>query len=168
MKGVSTSVIEQVDVPREQFFYWFLSVSLDKIMHSYTILPGVSSVRNQTGPMHQAGASREIVFTDGSTAVEKILSSDPPAVINYTVYNLTSIFRFLVRDGEAQIIFRELSPDETAVDWRYTYFGHNWLAELILRILIPLFWRGFMRATLSRAKLLAEVELSSQTTSVAA
>jgi len=158
----------KVNVPRERFFYWFLSVELEKIMHSYAILPGVSSTRNQTGLMHQVGASREIVFTDGSSAIEKILSSDPPGIINYRVYNLTSIFRYLVRDGDAQFTLHEQSPNETIVDWRYTFYGHNRLAQLILQPLVSTMWRGFMRATLSRAKLLAEVELSSHPSSIAA
>lgn len=168
LQGVSTSTAVKVNMPREQFFYWFLSVDLPRIMHGYMILPGVASTQGQTGPMHQVGVTRQIVFLDGTSATEEIVQSDPPSSLSYRVHSLTSPFRLLVRHGEARLAFNQPSPSETAVEWRYTFHGHSRLAELILRPLVALFWRGFLRATLLRAKHLAEAEGKSSSSSVAA
>lgn len=161
MTGASTIVTMTIRVPRERFFYWLLSVDLSKIMHRYAILPGVVTTRNQTGPMHEVGASRQIVFTDGSTAVEEIIASDPPRMLDYRVVQLTSPFRHLVREGRPQIIYREVSEGVTEMEWRYTFYGHNWAATLLLKPLVWTFWRGFLRSTLVRAKALAEAEAQS-------
>jgi hypothetical protein len=158
VNAASTSVALNVHVPRERFFYWFLSADLPKIMRSYAILPGVASTRNQTGPMYQVGVTRQLLFLDGTSAVEEITDSDPPRSLGYRVYGLTSAFHYLVRDGTAQILFRESSPQETTVEWRYAFQGHSWLAALILPPLVSSFWRGFLRATLLRAKHLAEAD----------
>jgi len=156
MNGASTTVVTTVHAPREWFFYWFLSVDLPKIMHRYGILPSVVSTRDQTGPMYQAGSTRVIQFSDGSTAVEEITSCDPPSRVIYRVGQVTSMFRHLVREGRAQITFLQSPTGGTSVEWRYTFYGHNWAATLLLRPLVSTLWRGFLQSTLSRAKQLAE------------
>jgi hypothetical protein len=158
MESASTTVVITIHAPRDWFFYWFTSVDLAKIMHRFAILPGVVTTRKQTGPMHEAGARREILFSDGTTAVEEITSSDPPRTVNYRVGQLTSMFRHLVKEGRAQITFHAESPGATLVEWHYTFYGHNWAASLLLRPLVSIFWGGFLQSTLSRAKVLAEAE----------
>jgi hypothetical protein len=159
MKGASTIVTTTIDASRERVFYWFSSADPSRFEHRYGIMPGVVGIRNQTGPMHEPRSTREVLLSDGSTAFEEIESSDPPKSVRYRVSKLTSAFRYLVREGNAQISFRELPSGGTLVEWRYTFIGHNWLASLILQPLVRLFWRGFMNSALSRARRLAEVEL---------
>jgi len=158
--GASAIVVSSVKVPRSRFFYWFLSVDLHKIMHRYAILPAVIATSDQTGPMDKAGSKRVIRFSDGSSAVEQILESDPPNRIVYRVGELTSLFRYLVKEGRAQILFHQTAPRETTVEWRYIFYGRNWLASLLLKPLVSILWRGFMRSALLRARRLAEHELS--------
>ncbi len=160
MKGVSTSVDTRTTIPRERFFYWFLSADPSKIFHRYAILPGIVESRNQTGPMHVAGSSRQFIFSDGTSANEEIVSSDPPKVFHYRIFNLTSMFRYLVREGNASFTFTNVPSGGTHIEWRYTFTGHNWLAELILQPLVSTLWRGYMRSALERAKNLSQIELS--------
>lgn len=161
MHSASTTVVTTIRAPRDWFFYWFTSVDLAKIMHRYVFLPGVVATRKETGPMHQAGVTREILFSDGTSAVEEITSSDPPSSVNYRVSQLTSMFRVLVKEGRAQITFHEESASATTVEWSYTFYGHSWAASLLLQPLVSLFWRGFLQSTLSRARHLAEAEAPS-------
>ncbi len=160
MNGASTRVDSTINIPRERFFYWFLSVDPPKIFHRYAILPGIVESRNQTGPMHLPGSNRQFVFSDGTSANEEIISSNPPESVHYRVYNLTSMFRHLVREGNASFTFSELPSGGTHIEWRYTFTGHNWLAELILQPLVSTLWRGFMQSALTRAKKLSMKELS--------
>jgi len=164
MKTASTTVVTTIRAPRDWFFYWFVSVDLSKIMHPYAILPAVVATRDQTGPMHQAGSSRVIQFSDGSRAVEEIISCDPPSRVDYRVGQLTSMFRYLVKEGRAQIRFDPSPTGGTAVEWQYTFYGRNWVAALLLKPLVSVFWKGFLRSALLRARQLAEAEAPSQST----
>jgi len=160
--GASTTAVITIAVPRDWFFWWFLSVDLSKIMHRYGVLPSVVATRGQTGPMHVAGSSRVIQFSDGSTAVEEVTSCDPPRKVIYRVRELTSMFRHLVTEGRGEITFQESPTGGTAVEWRYTFAGRNLAATLLLRPLVSSIWRGYMRSALSRAKHLAEAEVPSR------
>jgi hypothetical protein len=160
MNGASTTVSTTINIPRDQFFYWFLSVDPPKFLHRYAILPAVVEARNQTGPMYVPGSTREFVFSDGTTASEEIVGSDPPKSVHYRIFNLTSIFRYLVREGNASFDFDELQSGGTQIEWRYTFTGHNWLANLILQPLVSILWRGFMQSALSRAKQISKEVLS--------
>lgn len=160
MKGASTVVAAEVNAPRERFFYWFLSINPAKIFHRYAILPAVVAAKGQTGPMHRTGAARELQLSDGTTAFEEILGSDPPRRVDYRVSRLTGVFRHLVEEGRAQITFGRAPDGGTSVAWRYKFYGRNWAASLLLRPVVSWFWRGFIRSALLRAKRLAESELS--------
>lgn len=160
MKGASTVVTATVNAPRALFYYWFLSVDPAKILRRYAILPSIAAARNQTGPLYLPGTTREFLFSDGTTAFEEILGSDPPSRVDYRVGRLTSMFRHLIREGRAQITFREQPQGGTHVEWRYTFYGRNRAASLLLRPMVAVLWRGFIRAALLRAKRLAESELS--------
>lgn len=162
MGSASTTVISTIRVPRDWFFFWFLSVDVPKIMHGYAILPGVVATRNQTGPIYEPGNSRELLFSDGSSAFEEILSSEPPKSLDYRVSRITSIFRHLVRDGRARITFDPSPAGGTVVQWHYTFYGHNWAASLLLKPMVAVFWSGFLRSTLARARDLAEAEAPRQ------
>ena len=72
----------------------------------------------------------------------------------------SSMFRYLVREGHASFTFSELPSGGTHIKWHYTFTGHNWLAELILKPLVPTLWKGFMRQALENAKALSEEEIS--------
>jgi hypothetical protein len=158
MNSASTTVVTTIRAPRDWFFYWFTSIDLPRIMHRYLLLPAVTAISDQTGPMDRVGSKRVIQFSDGSTAIEEITRSDPPNKIHYRVGELTSMFRHLVKEGRANITFHQNRPSETTVEWQYTFYGHNWFATLLLQPLISIFWKGFMRSALIRAQQLAEQE----------
>ena len=158
MNPVSTKVSAEIEVPRDRFFYWFTSVDLPKVMHRYGPLSGVVGIRDQTGPMHVPGSSRVLLLSDGTTAIEEVIGCDPPKEVVYRLYQLTSFFRYLVAEARGEIGFSETRNGGTSVEWRYSFFGRNPVATLVLQILIPLLWNGFMQAALTRCKYLAEAE----------
>lgn len=158
MDPVSTKVSAEIEMPRDRFFYWFTSVDLPKVMDRYGPLPGVVGIQDQTGPMHVPGSSRVLLLSDGTTAIEEVISCDPPKEVEYRLYQLTSFFRHLVAEARGEIGFGETRDGGTSVEWRYSFFGRNLAATLVLQILIPLLWNGFMQAALTRSKYLAEAE----------
>lgn len=161
MDSVSTKVSAEIGAPCDWFFYWFLSVDLAKIMPAYGLIPGVVGVEEQTGPMHVIGSSRRLRLTDGTTAVEQVTSCEPPREVQYRLYELTNLFRHLVAEARAEIRFREFQEDYTRVEWQYTFFGRSPVAALVLKLLIPLQYKGFMQSALDRSKRLAEEQARS-------
>jgi hypothetical protein len=156
--SVSTKISAEIGVPRDWFFFWFTAVDLSRIMHGYGPLPGVVGVVDQTGPMHLAGSTRVLELSDGTTATEQVVSCDPPRQVDYRLYQLTGLFRHFVDEARGQIRFGETPEAGTRVEWRYSFFGRSWGATLILKILVPIFWRGFMRSALDRSCQLAQAE----------
>lgn len=161
MDSVSTKVSAEVGAPRDWFFDWFLSVDLAKIMPAYGLIPGVVGVEEQSGPMHIIGSSRRLRLTDGTTAVEQVTGCEPPREVQYRLYELTNLFRHLVAEARAEIWFREIQEDHTRVEWQYTFFGRSLVATLVLKLLIPLQYKGFMQSALDRSKRLAEEQARS-------
>jgi hypothetical protein len=158
MNPVSTMVSAEIDVGRDWFFYWFTAIDLTRVMHKYGPLPGVVGVKDQTGPMHLPGSSRVLLLSDGTTATEQVISCDSPRQVDYRLYQLTGLFRRFVDEAGGQIRFSETPAAGTRVEWRYSFFGRNWATTLVLKMLIPVFWRGFMRSALARSLQLAEEE----------
>lgn len=93
--------------PRDQFFYWLLSLDPSRFMRRYGIIPAVVGIQNQTGPMHVLGSARDLVLSDATMATEEILAANPPESVEYRLTNLTNAFRYLVREGNASFSFRE-------------------------------------------------------------
>jgi hypothetical protein len=119
----------------------------------------VVEARNQTGPMHIPGSTRDFILSDGTSTTEEILASDPPNSIQYRISNLTNMFRYLVEEGNASFTFIELPSGETQIDWQYAFIGRNPITVLILKPIVSTLWKGFMHSALSRVKLLAEKDL---------
>ena len=161
MDPVSTKVSVQIAAPGEWFFYWFLSVDLAKIMPRHGLIPGIVGVEDQTGPMHVPGSSRRLRLTDGTTAMEQITSCEPPREVQYRLYELTNLFRHLVAEAHAEIWFREIQEHRTRVEWQYTFLGRSLVSTLVLKLLIPHQYRGFMQSALDRSKRLAEEQARS-------
>lgn len=159
MDPVSTKVSAEIGVPRDWFFYWFTSIDLSRVMRRYGPLPGVVGIEDQTGPMHVPGSSRVLLLSDGTTAIEQVTSCNPPKEVKYRLYQLTSFFRYLVAEAQGEIWFRETPNVGTRVEWRYSFFGRSLVTTLVLKILIPLLWRGFMQSALTRSKCLAEAQV---------
>lgn len=159
LKNASTTVTINVAAPREWFFYRFFAIDVPGVMHRYGIVPGVVDVTDQTGPMHLVGSSRVIHFDDGGTAFEEILDSNPPHQVRYRLYKMTNLFRFLVREGRAHVIHTEDQLGGTKVEYSYAFYGHNWLATLVLKPLVAIFMKGYLGKALERIKQIAETEI---------
>lgn len=158
MVPVSTQVSVEVGVSREWFFYWFTSVDLPKVMQKYGPIPGVAGIEEQTGPMHVPGSSRVLLLSDGTTAIEQVTSVEPPREVKYLLHELTGFFRHFVVEAQGELWFSEVGTRSTRVEWRYSFIGRNPAATLVLKLLIPLFWKGYMRSALTRSRRLAETQ----------
>lgn len=72
------------------------------------------------------------------------------------------VFRFLVREAQAQFTYQPDPDGGMIVTWRYTLFAHNRAARLLLEPMVAIFWRGFMSGALRRARQLAQAEWLAQ------
>jgi hypothetical protein len=160
MNAASTTASITVNSDKEEFFYWLMSVDPPKFLRRYFMIPGVVEVRNQSGPMHIPGSTREFILSDGTSTLEEVLASDPPHSIHYRITDLTNMFGYLVKEGNASFTFAGLPSGGTRADWHYAFTGRNPVAALMLKALVSTLWKGHMRTALARVKLLAEKELA--------
>jgi len=86
------------------------------------------------------------------------MSCDPPNEVKYRLCKLTNFFRYLVSEAQGEIKFTETGNKGTTVVWGYSFFGRGVFANLLLKILVPVLWKGFMQSTLNKSKQLAESE----------
>ncbi len=106
---------------------------------------------------HTWGSTRVAVLSDGSTTFEEVMASEEGRFFAYKVSKFTNMFRYLVKEARGERVFVEVDfADTVAVKWTYAFYTKNFLATVFLLPIMKVFWKGYMRRTLSIIKTLAE------------
>ena len=130
-----------------------LTLDTREIMKGYAFLPSVVEIKDQTGKWDIPGSTRVAVLSDGSTTFEEVTACEEARYFSYKVSKFTNMFRHLVNDACGEWIFTEGdSPNTTSVKWTYTFYTKNLFATIILWSILKVFWRRYMRRTLSIIK----------------
>ena len=80
----STTVATVIDMPPEDFFAWYLHEPIENFMLGTLIVPPITATQAIPGPeWGKPGSSRKIFFKDGTTSLERILSTDLPRSYKY-------------------------------------------------------------------------------------
>jgi hypothetical protein len=130
-------------------------VDLSLVFKGWGPFPAVRGVRNQTGAWDHAGASRNPILSDGSTATEKLTEYTAGYSFAYEVTDFTNVLlRGLVCSVRGEWTF---TPDGsgTLIRWTYEFMPlrrRYWLVRLILASL----WRHYMQAGIEAAARVAE------------
>lgn len=147
----------QIKLPHQKLFELFFTLDLRDIMKGYAFLPRVVGIREQSGKWSIPGSTRITMLSDGSTAFEEVTACEAPRFFSYRIRNFTNIFRHLVSEARGEWVFAEAdSSNATSVQWVYTFYLKNWFATVLLLPILTVFWRRYMRRTLTIIKKLAE------------
>jgi hypothetical protein len=149
MPVVATTVTRRIAEPRDAVFARFIPIRLEDILHRFGPVPAVVGTSGQTGPWDVVGSSRTVHLSDGSTAHERVTACETPRYFAYTVSDVTSPIRVLTREARGQWWF-DAAGDATEVRWTYAFEARSAATALLLRPIVALAWRGFMRAALDR------------------
>lgn len=150
MPTPSATVTASTDEDRDALFARFIPVKLEDILTGWGPVPAVVRSSNQSGPWDVAGSSRTVHLKDGSTAREAVTECRTPAYFAYTVKDFTNPVKFLAREARGQWWFDERPGGGTDVRWTYAFIPHNAVAGAVLRPIVAVAWRNFMRSGLDR------------------
>ncbi len=114
------------------------------------IIPGVRSVKGQTGPWSSPGQTRTLTLTDGSTVEETLVALHADGY-RYRIAKFSGLFRFIVAEANARFDVAAHAGGST-LTWTYAFTPKGAMAAAILSFLVDSQWNGFMDAALSRLK----------------
>ncbi|MBB6428940.1 SRPBCC family protein [Algisphaera agarilytica] len=125
----------EYDVSPEVFWERFFDTPLADILRPSPTFPGVERTVLLVGnDWDHPGARRRLEFLDGHSAVEELLTFDPPRAFSTQFWALTSDDRRGVAHGVSRWTVTPLDGGERSrVRWRYGLLPHNPVVGLIVR-----------------------------------
>jgi hypothetical protein len=152
--GSFTAVVE-IDIAGTQaaIFEYIVPIDLPLIFTGYGPLPAVNGVQNQTGGWNEAGQTRTVTLSDGSTARELLTKYDYPQYFSYTVSNFSGVLRLLTISANGEWWFKtNQSSGATSVKWSYSFNSRSLLSSPVLWFITSFLWRGYMNKAIKLCK----------------
>lgn len=118
-------------------------------------IKGVKSVDIIDGPYTRPGAKRIVLFQNGDTVQEELLTWNHFSSYEYKVTAFSDFLKKLTDAAFGQFWF-EPSNGQTKITWRYSYTYKNNYSRLILWLFNGLFFRKFMQSGLNNVKVQLE------------
>jgi len=157
MKSATATVTTTVKASREKTFWHIVPIDLTSIFTGFGPLPSVTGTLNQTGPWDDAGRSRTVVFSDGSSARETLTSYEYPNRFAYRITEFTGVLRFLASEARGEWWFEDVPGlAATSVRWRYEFVSRSAILKPLVSLFTRSLWRSYMGKALRLAK--AQVE----------
>jgi hypothetical protein len=153
MKSAAATVITMVEASREKTFLHIVPIDLTSIFTGYGPLPSVTQTLNQTGPWDAAGRTRNVVFSDGSSARETLTSYDYPKRFAYRITEFTGVLRLLASEARGEWWFENVpGRSATSVRWRYEFISRSAILKPLVSLFTRSLWRGYMAKALRLSK----------------
>ena len=162
-----TAVVEtEIAETQAAVFEYIVPIDLPQIFTGYGPLPAVNGVQNQTGGWNEAGQTRTVTLSDGSTACELLTKYDYPHYFSYTVSDFSGVLRFLTVSANGEWWF-ETNPSSgaTSVKWSYSFNSGSLIAAPVLWFITSFLWRGYMNKAIKLCKFHIENKASQQSAS---
>lgn len=129
-----------IAIPADTFFDWYMYEPLENFMHGAMIVPGIARTEPLPGPeWGKAGSARKIVFRDGSTALERILSTDLPRSYSYQPWAYTNPVR-IMSDYAVSDMSAVPEGDGTRIVWDYGFHARSRLFMPLLQAFVSINW----------------------------
>lgn len=140
--GYATCRVESlINIPAESFFDWYMHEPIENFMLGTLIVPPITGTEALPGPAWgEAGAARKIFFKDGSSSLERILSTDLPRSYSYQPWAYTSPVR-LLSDYATSTMNALPEGDTTRIVWDYGFHARNAIAKPLLKGFVSLDWK---------------------------
>jgi hypothetical protein len=114
-------------------------------------IPGVVAVHDEPADFfNEAGQSRILENSDGSTVIETITALNPPYSIDYMVTDLTNSFRYLTSGARSGFELEPVGDRQTRITWRYVWNARNVALLPPLWLIAHIAFRRYMRHMLER------------------
>ncbi|WP_411880844.1 SRPBCC family protein [Polaromonas sp. YR568] len=157
MPSTAATVTTSIEAPAEKAFLHIVPIALASIFTGYGPLPSVTGTLDETGPWDAAGRSRTVVFSDGSSARETLVSYEYPSRFAYRITGFTGVLRFLASEAHGEWWFESVpGRSATSVRWRYEFISRSGILKPLVGLFTRTLWRGYMGKALRLAR--AQVE----------
>ena len=152
MPALATQVSITIKANQEATFTHIVPIDLTTIFTGYGPLPAVVGAQDQTGGWDEAGQTRTVQLSDGSTAQERLDEYSHPDYFSYTVRDFSGVLRFLTTSANGAWWFVQQEEGATLVKWRYAFNPRSFVAVPVLWVVTHLLWGRYMAKALSLAK----------------
>ncbi len=144
----------EIESPVKQSFEYIVPVDLPHIFKRYKNLPAIDST-NAKEIWYTPGMQRTIFFEDGNSAHEYLLTVNPHHDFSYRIDSFTSPLKRLAKQINGKWVFSETKDGKTKIVWTYEIEHKNFLARMMINILV----RNNMRSLLNNALLILKEDL---------
>ena len=152
MVALATHVSTVINANQAETFTHIAPIDLTSIFTGYGPLPAVVGTKDQTGQWDEAGQTRTVELSDGSTAQEKLNTYAHPTYFSYTVSNFSGSLLFLTTSANGEWWFEQQASGKTGVKWRYAFNARSPFAVPLLWFIANVLWHRYMAKALSLAK----------------
>ena len=150
-KNPQTVVEMTVNAPIETAFHYIAPINLMHIFRGTALIPAIVDTSIKEG-WNKAGLSRTIYFKDGSTSQETLLTMQPPTAFSYKNEGFTSlVLKSLLSRLEGEWLFTDLGGDRTKIEWTYRTIPTNFVARLIIEVVLIKAIRSMLKNALTIA-----------------
>jgi hypothetical protein len=130
-----------INLPADKFFDWYMHEPIENFMLGTLIVPRITGTQALPGPKWgEPGAARKIAFKDGTTSLERILSTDLPRSYSYQPWAYTSPVR-LLSDYAVSTMSALAHDGKCRIVWDYGFHARNSLALPLLGAFVSLDWK---------------------------
>ena len=141
-----------VDCNKEKAFRYISGGShLSHWLKTSGPIAGEKKVEVIQGPYSKPGATRKVVFKNGDSVVEELLSHNAFANYSYQVTQFSSFFKNLTDKAYARVWFDTVN-DKTRIRWTYYFTYKNASSRVVIALFLLLFYKKFMQHALDAAK----------------
>ena len=153
MKTYSASVEADINAPQKKTFEHIVPIDLTSIFKGYGPLPAVLGTRDQKGAWNEAGQTRTVVMSDGSSAQELLTEYDYPSHFSYKVSNFKGALRAIVTSANGEWWFDPMTTSQrTHIRWTYVFTARSSFSAPIVWFITKFLWKGYMKKALFISK----------------
>ncbi len=111
----------------------------------------VKNVEIIKGPYNFAGAQRKVIFENGDSLLEELLSYNKYANYSYRITKFHDFVKHLSNVAYSEIWF-DTVDDKTRIRWLYSFTYKNFFASLVLHLFLTFVYKKWMKQSLKNAK----------------
>ncbi len=151
-KNPETTITMTVNAQIDRAFNYIAPINLTHIFRGNALIPAIVNTSVKEG-WNQAGLVRTVYFNDGSTSQESLLTMDAPTSFSYKNAHFTSpVLAALLQQLEGEWLFTDVATNKTKIEWTYRAIPTNFLARLVVRLILMRALRSMLIDALTIAK----------------
>jgi hypothetical protein len=152
IKSPETKIVITINVQIDKAFNYIAPINLMHIFRGNALIPAIVDTSVKEG-WNKAGLTRTVYFKDGSTSQENLLKVNAPVSFSYKNEHFTSkILAALLKCLEGEWLFTDLGNSNTKIEWTYRAVPTNFIANLLVRLILMRAVRSMLNEALKIIK----------------